>query len=240
VSETLEAAVALAAEGGTGALLTVLGPDPERALVGADGRLLAGSLAGRLLDEAVSQVVDRIEREATGTIEVGEQEVFVEVIVPLPTMRIFGAGPIAEALAPMAAIAGFDVVVGDPRAAIAVAGRYPDAVTVEVGWPDDLLRRRPLDPRSFVVSLLHEARFEDALLPAVLKSDVAYLGALGSRKTHAARIERLAGMGFDSASVARIHGPIGLSIAATTPEEIAVSILAEVISVRRDPGKSAR
>ena len=149
----------------------------------------------------------------------------------MPSLRIFGAGPIAEALCALAARAGFEVTVGDPRPAHAQPSRFPDAVTVACGWPDDLVAALPLDRRSFVVSLLHAERFEDVLLPLALQSEARYIGALGSRKTHADRIERLQAAGFDDAAVGRIHGPVGLSIGAVTPEEIAIAILAEIVQV---------
>jgi xanthine dehydrogenase accessory factor len=183
--------------------------------------------------EVAAAVVDRIAADRPGVVTAGATEWFVDVIAPPPDLRIFGAGPIAEALSRLGAASGFRVVVGDPRPAHARPERFPDAAAVDCGWPDDLVGRRPLDDKSFVVSLLHAERFEDVLLPLVLRTAVPYVGALGSRQTHAARLERLRAAGFNEASVSRIHGPIGLAIGAITPEEIAVAILAEIVQVRR-------
>ena len=232
MTDPLEIARDLAASGRSGALVTLLHGDSSgtRFVVDAAGDLLAG-------DEAfptglVAAVLHRIEGETAGIVAADGIEAFVDVIVPMPSLRIFGAGPIAEALCALAARAGFEVTVGDPRPAHAQPSRFPDAVTVACGWPDDLVAALPLDRRSFVVSLLHAERFEDVLLPLALQSEARYIGALGSRKTHADRIERLQAAGFDDAAVGRIHGPVGLSIGAVTPEEIAIAILAEIVQVR--------
>ncbi len=235
VNDVLTAARTLAESGGRGALVTVLAADSAGApwLVDASGRLLAGDPVGGLTEEAVEAVVGQISREVAGTVAVGGRELFVDVIVPPPILRIFGAGPIAEALCRLAARAGFRVIVGDPRAAHALPERYPDAVMVSCGWPEDLVAAVPLDSRTFVVSLLHVERYEDPLLQAALRSEVRYLGALGSRKTHVSRVQRLHEAGFTPHETGRIHGPVGLPIGAITPEEIAVAILAEMVQVRR-------
>lgn len=230
MTEVLAAVAALARSGGRGALVTPLDDPGRRTLVAADGEVTGPSVPS---DQALAEIRRRIGIEATGVCSLDGVAVFVEVIVPPPTVRIFGAGPIAEALCRLAARAGFTVVVGDPRAVHAVPERFPDAAAVECGWPDDLLAARPLDERSFVVSLLHTERFEDPLLPAALASPAPYVGALGSRRTHAARRERLAALGVPIADLDRLHAPIGLPIAAVTAEEIAVSILAEMVAVRR-------
>ncbi len=237
MTDVHSAARALAAVGGIGALVTRL-PDHGggRLLVDAVGRVVAADPGVVATPEELAAVVDRVGSERSGVISAAEAEWFVDVIAPPPTLRIFGAGPIAEALSRLASAAGFKVVVGDPRPAHARSDRYPDAAEVSCGWPDDLIRDHPIDRRSFVVSLLHAERFEDVLLPLVLHSEAAYVGALGSRATHADRLQRLRGAGFSVEEVARIHGPVGLSIGAVTPEEIAVSILAEMVQVRRGRG----
>jgi xanthine dehydrogenase accessory factor len=235
VTDVLAAARTLADTGGTGALLTIIDGDVVRPpfLVDTAGRVLAGAPGVPLAAEMIEAVLERIDREAPGTVVVAGVECFVDVIAPPPTLRLFGAGPIAEALCRLAARAGFRVVVGDPRAAHALADRYPDAAMVSCGWPEDLVGAAPFDRRSYVVSLLHIERFEDPLLRLALDSEARYLGALGSRSTHASRVERLRDAGFSAEAVGRIHGPVGLSIGAVTPEEIAVSILAEMVQVRR-------
>jgi len=235
VTDVLAAARGLADAGGTGALVTEISGDrPGRPfLVDAAGKALSGDPGGLLTPEVVAEIARRIEREASGVAAAADRELFVDVIAPPPTLRLFGAGPIAEALCRLAARSGFRVVVGDPRPAHALPERYPDAVAVSCGWPEDLVAADPFDRRSFVVSLLHIERFEDPLLPLALGAGVRYLGALGSRKTHAARLERLRAAGHREADLERIHGPIGLPIGAVTPEEIAVAILAEMVQVRR-------
>jgi xanthine dehydrogenase accessory factor len=235
VTGVLAAARTLADTGRTGALATVITDDGPRApfLVDASGKVLAGDSGGLLTPEVVAEVARRIDREISGVMSVAGGEIFVDVITPPPTLRLFGAGPIAEALCRLAARAGFRVVVGDPRAAHALPERYPDAAVVACGWPDDLVAQLPFDRRTYVVSLLHVERYEDLLLPLALRAEVSYLGALGSRKTHATRLERLRAAGHTEEELDRIHGPVGLAIGAVTPEEIAVAILAEMVQVRR-------
>lgn len=235
MTDVLAAARALTSSGRTGALVTVIHGDRggTRFLIDAAGEVLAGDPGETFPTVVASEVRRRIETESAGVAAAGGVETFVDVIVPPPTLRLFGAGPVAEALCTLAARAGFGVVVGDPRLAHARPERFPDATSVMCGWPDDLVAALPFDRRSFVVSLLHTERFEDVLLPLALRSEARYIGALGSRKTHAARVERLLAAGFDIAAIERIHGPVGLSIGAVTPEEIAVAILAEMVSVRR-------
>lgn len=204
----------------------------RRLLVDASGAVIAGD-DGEY--RVASEVTARIATGRSGMVESASVSWFVDVIAPPPTLRLFGAGPIAEALCALAARAGFRVVVGDPRPAHARPERFPDAAAVVCGWPDDLVSADPLDADSFVVSLLHAERFEDVLLPLVLRSGARYVGTLGSRATHAARLDRLRAAGLAEDDLRRIHGPVGLAIGAVTPEEIAVAILAEMIQVRRRP-----
>ena len=234
MNRVLEAARALAESEASGALVTILSGTAigSRFLLDRDGALLAGSVPPGIGGH-IDAVTRAVAVERTGTVQLEGAEALVEVIAPAPTLRLFGAGPIAEALCRLAARAGFRVMVGDPRAHLVTEDRFPDAIAVESGWPDDLLQRRPLDHRSFVVSVLHEVRFEDALLPHAAQSAARYVGALGSKKTHAARLERLAELGVSPEDLERIRGPVGLPIGAATPEEIAVSILAEMVQARR-------
>jgi xanthine dehydrogenase accessory factor len=235
VTDALVAGGDLVRRGEVGALVLALdGPMRwNRALVDARGRIAAGHGVGVTPAELSSPVVSMMAKGESGVIEVGGVRLYVESLVPSPRLLLFGGGSVAEALCPMAALAGFVVEVSDPRSAFAAPQRFPDAGAVRCAWPEDVLSDTVLDERTYVVSLLHEARFEEALFPAVLDSPARYVGALGSRRTHAARVERLRGRGFDEEAIGRIHGPIGLDIGAVTPEEIAVSIIAEIVRIRR-------
>ncbi len=168
----------------------------------------------------------------------GDQKtgVFLNVVSPRPRMFVIGAVHVAQSLIPVAAMAGYDVTLVDPRGAFAEASRFPDANIIE-DWPDAVLQAAGLDARSAVVTLAHDPKLDDAALAVALKSPCFYIGALGSRKTHASRLERLREAGFSAAEVARINGPVGLAIGAKTPAEIAISILAQVTEARRKPGK---
>jgi xanthine dehydrogenase accessory factor len=143
-----------------------------------------------------------------------------------------GAVHIAQSLIPMAVAAGYDVTVVDPRSAFAAESRFP-GVTMTHEWPGAALAAFAPDRRSAVITLTHDPKLDDPALAAALRSDAFYIGALGSRKTHAARLSRLKEQGFGDAELARIHGPVGLSIGAVSPAEIAVSILADLTQALR-------
>ncbi len=179
------------------------------------------------------EVRRRIFSDQSGMIEVGVGGgLFVRVYSPPARMIIVGAVHIALALAPMAKLAGFDVTVIDPREAFVRASALSDVRAI-VEWPDDGMKQVAPDARTAVVTLTHDPKLDDPALAAALRSQAFYIGALGSRKTHANRLERLRGMGFSAAETARIHGPVGLNINALTPAEIAVSIMAQVIEKMR-------
>jgi len=165
------------------------------------------------------------------TVDVGGQKIFLNVYVPPPRLIIVGAVHIAQSLAPMAAMLEFDVTVVDPRGAWATAQRFP-GVNVVQDWADEAFQAMGLDVSTAVVTLTHDPKLDDPALEAALKSDVFYVGALGSRRTHAKRKERLAEAGITDEQFARIHGPVGLNIGAKSPAEIAVSILGQIIEVR--------
>jgi len=147
-------------------------------------------------------------------------------------MILVGAVHIAQALIPMATQAGYHVSVIDPRRAFATGERFP-AVDLSTDWPDEALEAHAPDARTAVITLTHDPKLDDPALAAALRSDAFYIGALGSRRTHGARCERLREMGFTDDDLARIHGPVGLSIGGRNPAEIAVSVLAQVISCLR-------
>jgi xanthine dehydrogenase accessory factor len=195
--------------------------------------LLEGSVASG--DLAPSRAaLDAIQRalldDKSGMVETPEGPLFVQVFNPPLRMTIVGAVHIAQALVPMAALAGYDVTVVDPRRAFATDERFPNThVTTE--WPDEALEKIKPDRRTAIVTLTHDPKLDDPALQVALKSEAFYIAALGSRKTHAARLKRLTEAGFDDAALARIHGPAGLSIGALSPAEIALSILAEATAV---------
>jgi xanthine dehydrogenase accessory factor len=165
------------------------------------------------------------------TVDIGGQKVFLNVYVPPPRLIVVGAVHIAQSLAPMATMLEFDVTVVDPRGAWATAQRFP-GVNVIQDWADEAFQAMGLDSSTAVVTLTHDPKLDDPALEAALKSDAFYVGALGSRRTHAKRKERLAEAGITDEQFARIHGPIGLNIGARSPAEIAVSILGQIIEVR--------
>lgn len=163
----------------------------------------------------------------SGTEETPEGKVFLTVHVPAPRLVITGAVHISQALAPMAKLLGYDVTVVDPRTAFASSERFPD-VKLIAEWPDAALPPLNIDKYTAFVALTHDPKIDDPALTHALARDCFYIGALGSKKTHARRVERLKGQGLSDADLARIHAPIGLSIGAVSPPEIAVSILAEI------------
>lgn len=175
---------------------------------------------------------DAAARDTSQRVEIDGVAWFLNVFNSPPRLYIVGAVHIAQPLSRMAALAGFSVVVIDPRTAFATGERFPDLHLV-TAWPDEALADLPLDRRTAVVTLTHDPKLDDPALAAALGAPCVYVGALGSRKTHAARAERLKARGFTDANIARIHGPVGLDIGAVAPAEIAVSIMAELIAVLR-------
>ena len=166
----------------------------------------------------------------------GERDLFVQTFNPPLRLILIGAVHIAQSLVPMAALAGYEVIVVDPRRAWASDLRFPD-VTVVHDWPDDALEALAPDRRSAVVALTDDPKLDDPALNVALKADCFYIGALGSRRTHAARLERLTELGQSPEALARIHGPVGLPLGAKSPAEISISILGEITQVRhRAPG----
>lgn len=164
------------------------------------------------------------------------QEWFLQPLTPSPRLLIVGAVHIAQHLALLARMTGFAPVVIDPRTALATPDRFPGFVpgeTLLTEWPDDALAELGVDTMTAIVTLTHDAKLDDPTLEVALRSPAFYIGALGSRKTQASRIERLRGIGFSEQETDRIHGPVGLAIGAIGAEEIALSILAQIVAVRR-------
>jgi xanthine dehydrogenase accessory factor len=171
----------------------------------------------------------------SGTVEHEGASYFLTVQVPPVRLVMIGAVHISQALAPIARIAGLDPTVIDPRTAFATPERFPDTPII-AEWPDEALKSAPLDRYTAICLLTHDPKIDDVALVAALKADCFYIGALGSRKTHARRLERMKEQGFDEAALARIHAPIGLDIGAVSPAEIAVSIAGEIVaSLRKKP-----
>ena len=160
-----------------------------------------------------------------------EEEIFIQVYNKPLRCAIIGAVHISQSLIPMAKVAGFDVLLIDPRGSFATEERFPN-VDINDGWPDDAMLKFNADNRSAVVTLTHDPKLDDPALEIALKSKAFYIGSLGSRRTHAARIERLTDKGYSKEELSRINAPVGLDIGAKSPSEIAVSILAEIISVK--------
>jgi xanthine dehydrogenase accessory factor len=178
-----------------------------------------------------------VERDRSGVIAMPGGAVFLRVFNPPVRLVIVGAVQIAQALAPMAQLAGYDVLVVDPRRAFATAERFPGIPLVSE-WPEAALGRVGLDRRTAVVTLTHDPKLDDPALVAALRSEAFYVGCLGSQRTQAGRRERLAAMGFAQRDLARMHGPVGLPIGAISPGEIAVSILSQLVSALRGPPAS--
>ena len=192
-----------------------------------DGERWGGSLD---LPEAQRAAVQRMLVADRSGLLPGTQDVFVRSYARPPRLVVVGAAHISQFLAPMAAMAGFEVIVIDPRRAFASAERFP-GVTLIDAWPDEALAQLKLDATSAVVTLTHDPKIDDPALIAALSSPVFYVGALGSKRTHAKRVARLTEAGLGD-RVARIHAPVGLDLGGRAPREIAVSILAQVIQVR--------
>jgi xanthine dehydrogenase accessory factor len=209
------------------------------AVLDAGASVIAGGLPEGAAAAVAAGARDLMEHEKAAVLESGDLRVFVAPIAPSPHLVVFGAVHIAQPLTSMARLAGFRVTVTDPRAAFATTERFPDADTIVVAWPDALGEEISFDRRTYGVILNHDARHEDPVLIALLRSEARYIGAMGSRRTHAARLARLAAEGFDEAALARIHGPVGLDIGAEAPAEVAVSILAEMIRERYGAGTAS-
>jgi xanthine dehydrogenase accessory factor len=174
----------------------------------------------------------------SGMAETPQGRVFLTVHVPPPRLVVTGAVHISQALAPMARLVGYDVTIVDPRTAFASSERFPD-VKVIADWPDAALPPLNIDHYTAFVALTHDPKIDDPALTHALKRDCFYIGALGSKKTHMRRIERLKAQGIADTELARIHSPIGLAIGAVSPAEIAVAIIGEITARLRLPAETA-
>jgi xanthine dehydrogenase accessory factor len=221
-----------------GAAITVVdGPATgEKAVLDAGGVVLAGGLPDEIASDVTSDAVTLIAHEQHRALDYGVHSVFIETLAPPPDLLIFGAVHIGQALASFAGQMGYRVTVIDSRTPFVTEDRFPAAHRLLVGWPRDLMDQLTFDRRTWVVVLSHDPRHETPPLEAALKADTRYIGAMGSRRTHGLRVDRLRELGFDDEDIGRIHSPIGLDIGAETPQEVAVSILAEMTMVRYGAG----
>lgn len=199
---------------------------------GAQTLVAPGAPAG---DIVLGPALDRFVADALAAdrgvfLDLNGKRYFVQVYNPPRRLIVVGAVHIAQALVPMAVLAGYAVTVVDPRGAFATEARFP-GVTLNAEWPDDALDSLDIDRRTAIVALTHDPKLDDPALGAALRREPFYIGALGSRKTHAQRLDRLRQAGFDETALSRIHAPVGLDIGAVSPAEIAVSILAEMTRV---------
>ncbi|SEB34956.1 predicted sulfurylase large subunit, molybdopterin cytosine dinucleotide biosynthesis [Nitratireductor aquibiodomus] len=206
-------------------LLTDLGDGRDRVI--GEGDTVAGALG-----DAVARA---FRSGKSGVAEIDGRDFFLNVHLPAPRLVVIGAVHISQALAPMAKIAGFDLTIIDPRTAFASPERFPE-MALHAEWPDEALARQPLDAYTALAALTHDPKIDDPALRAAFEAECFYIGALGSRKTHATRVERLIDAGVPGEALERIDAPIGLDIGAATPAEIAVAVLGAVIRALRTRG----
>jgi xanthine dehydrogenase accessory factor len=188
-------------------------------------------------DPLAGEIASRLRSGRSGMLEDGRT--FLTVQTPPPRLVAIGAVHISQALAPLGRIAGFDVTIIDPRTAFATPARFA-GVNLVADWPEDALKAAPLDGYTALAALTHDPKIDDFPIRAALGAGCFYVGALGSRKTHGRRLERLAAAGVAPAELERIHAPIGIDIGAQSPAEIAVAILAEIIAALRRGRQAAR
>lgn len=197
-----------------------------------EGEVIAGELI--LSAAAIHEVEDAIRHDRSGRLHEAGESYFVEVFNPPLRLVIVGAVHIAQSLGPMAELVGYDVTIVDPRRAFATDRRFP-RLTLRHDWPDEALIELQPDRRTAVVTLTHDPKLDDPALKIALDSDAFYIGALGSRRTHAKRLERLSEAGYSRAQLDRIHGPLGLPLGGRSPAEIALAALAQMTEVRHAP-----
>lgn len=221
-----------------GSVVTMVGGPATggKGVIDAEGSVIAGSLPDDVRSDIVEDAVTLMGHEQHRTLEYGDHEAFIETLAPPPNLLIFGAVHIGQALALFGTQMGYRVTVVDSRAPFVTEDRFPTADKLLVGWPKDLMDQLTFDRRTWVVVLSHDPRHETPPLEAALEADTRYIGAMGSRRTHNLRVERLTELGFGDDDIKRIHSPVGLDIGAETPQEVAVSILGEMTMVRYGAG----
>lgn len=225
--ETLKTLLAARAEKRPVALVSNL-DSGDQSLVFRDS--VEGNLD--LSDDVVSAARAALRDDKSGRADADGAPLFVQVFNPPKRMIIVGAVHIAQPLVTLAQTSGYEVVIVDPRGAFATKDRFP-GVTLSEDWPDSALEDLKIDSRTAVVTLTHDPKLDDPALHVALRSEAFYIGALGSRKTHGKRVERLTEDGYTEAEIAKIHAPVGLNINAKSPAEIAISIMAQITQVLR-------
>jgi xanthine dehydrogenase accessory factor len=227
----------IAADDGRAALVSVIagGDTGAKLLVQTDGST-SGGLGDPELDRAaVAAAEELMWAERSELREVGDVSLFVDVTAPAPRLVIFGAVDYAAALCRLARAAGWRPYVCDPRSQFATAERFPEAEQVIAAWPEEAFARiGGIDRATYVAVLTHDPKLDDAALELALRSEAPYVGAMGSRRAQAQRRERLLAAGLEEELLERVAAPIGLDLGALTPEETALSIMAEVVAVRHD------
>jgi xanthine dehydrogenase accessory factor len=225
----------IASEDGRAALVTVVDGDEPGAklLVRVDGTT-DGSLGDAALERVAVEAADELMwAERSELRHVNETALFIDVTAPAPRLVIFGAVDYADALCRLARTAGWRPFVCDPRSQFATRERFPEAEGVIAAWPDEALASLGgIDRATYIAVLTHDPKLDDATLTIALRSDAPYVGAMGSRRAQARRRERLLAAGMEEELLDRIAAPIGLDLGAVTPDETALSIMAEVVAVR--------
>ena len=217
---------------GVGAKMTVPG-DLNQPVVGSLGDPELNRVVIRDARGLLAQGLTELRSYGTkGEAMYSDVGVFVKCFAPPPHLIVFGAIDFSRALCQVGKVLGYRVTVCDARSRFATPARFPDADKVAVDWSHQYLERTSVDERTVIVVLTHDPKFDIPALIAAVRTPAAYIGAMGSRRTHADRVRRLKEAGMDEADIARISSPVGLDIGARTPEETAVSILAEVIALR--------
>ncbi len=228
----------LVAQERLGAMVTIIsGPGTGwRTVIEAGKGVVSGKLPTDIAEDVLADATALMDREQSRTLTYGDRALFIETVAPPPVMLVFGASHVAQPLTTIAKQLGFTVVVSDARPRWATEERFPDADEVVVGWPDAVFAEYTPDARTYVVLLSHDPRFEDPVFSEVKETPIRYLGAMGSWRTHQARVERLRATGWTDEELEQVHAPIGLDIGAETPAEVALSIMAEIVEARYRAG----
>ena len=229
--QILERLLACRADKQAVALVTQLASGRQCLVVGDDIFCVDDGQQLELSAGVTDEIRRLLDEQRSATVETDDSRYVIRVYAPPLRLLVVGAVHIAQCLLPMARLAGFQVHLIDPRDAFAAAHRFPD-VDVIRQWPDEAFAALSPDASTAVAALSHDPKIDDPALRAALASDAFYVGALGSRKTHAGRLQRLSASGMDDEALQRIHAPIGLPLGGRAPAEIAVSILAEIIRNR--------